>query len=295
MRTGGPERPAANPTIVEPAPSVGFSYGGRDPALLNRILPHVDVLEVTPDDLVTVDGDDVRLDDQVVCHLGELSRHTTIVVHGVGLSIGSHDGCSETYLRVLSEFLERVDVAWHSEHLGYTTVDGSYLGAMLTLPRTEEVLTVMAERAAAIRDRFGIPFLLENVAGLLPDPGGDHTPAGFLNALAANAGCGLLLDLYNLECDAANQGLDIHGFLDELDLSAVGELHVAGGVQRLGLQLDVHSRLTKPTTRELAARARAARPDVTTVFELLPQAVSIVGHEAIATELHSLCDAFVAA
>ncbi len=271
-----------------PAPSIGFSYGGRDPALLDRIGPHVDVLEVTPDDLVTVDGGRVRLDDRFVDHLRELSRDFTIVVHGVGLTIGSHEGASEVYLGVLSDLLDRVEVAWHSEHLGYTTVDGSYLGAMLTLPRTDEVLTTMTERAAAVQSRFGIPFLLENVAGLLPDPGGDHTPAGFLNALASNAGCGLLLDLYNLECDAANQGLDVDSFLDELDASLVGEMHVAGGVQRLGLQLDVHSRLTKPSTRALAARAMAARPDVTTVFELLPQAVPIIGHDAIAGELQSL-------
>lgn len=281
MRTGGP------------APSIGFSYGGRDPALLDRIAPHVDVLEVTPDDLVNVDGDRVRLDDRLVDHLRELSGDMTIVVHGVGLTIGSHGGYSETYLGVLSDLLDRVDVAWHSEHLGYTTVDGSYLGAMLTLPRTDEVLATMTERAAAVRGRFGIPFLLENVAGLLPDPGGDHTPASFLNAVASNAGCGLLLDAYNLECDAANQGLDIDAFVDELDLSLVGELHVAGGVQRLGLQLDVHSRLTKPSTRALAARAGALRPEVTTVFELLPQAVSIVGHDAIAAELRSLCSASV--
>jgi uncharacterized protein (UPF0276 family) len=277
MRTGGP------------SPSLGFSYGGRDPALLDRILPLVDVLEVTPDDLVNIEGDDVALDDRVVDHLAELSGDTTIVVHGVGLSIGSHSGCSPTYLRVLGDFLDRVDVAWHSEHLGYTTVDGSYLGAMLTLPRTDEVLGLMTERAAAVQSRFGIPFLLENVAGLLPDPGGDYTPAGFLNTLAANAGCGLLLDLYNLECDATNQGLDIDGFLDELDLSLVGELHVAGGVQRLGLQLDVHSRLTNPTTRALAARVGAERPGVTTLFELLPQAINLVGHQAIADELTSLC------
>jgi uncharacterized protein (UPF0276 family) len=276
MRTGGP------------APSLGFSYGGRDPALLHHILPVVDVLEVTPDDLVTVAGDEVALDDRVVDHLRELSHDTTIVVHGVGLSIGSYGGYSQNYLRILSDFVERVDVAWHSEHLGFTTVEESYLGAMLTLPRTEEVLELLSGRAAAIRSRFGIPFLLENVAGLLPDPGGEHSPAGFLNALAAGSGCGLLLDLYNLECDAANTGLDVDRFLDELDLSVVGELHVAGGVQHFGLQLDVHSRLTRPSTRQLTARVGSARPGLTTVFELLPQAVSVLGHPAIETELRSL-------
>jgi hypothetical protein len=33
----------------------------------------------------------------------------------------------------------------------------------------------------------------------------------------------------------------------------------------------------------------AERPGVTTLFELLPQAVNLVGHQAIAAELASLC------
>jgi len=267
---------------------IGFSYAGRDPALLERILPVVDVLEVTPDDLVTVVGDEIRLDDVLVDHLRELSGQTTIVVHGVGLSIGSYDGCSSTYLRLLGDLLERVDIAWHSEHLGYTTVDRSYLGAMFALPRTPEVLDLLVARVEDIRRRFGLPFLLENVAGLLPDPGGDWRPAAFLNELAARCGCGLLLDVYNLRCDAINQGLDIDAFLDELNLELVGEVHVAGGIRRRHLQLDVHSRLTTPETVALADAVRAGRPGLPVTFELLPQAVQLIGHEAIATELANL-------
>src|SRR5262249_55766882 len=158
-------------------PSLGFSYGGRDSALLERILPFVNVLEVTPDDLIVVESDDVSLDLQIADHLNELSSDVTIVVHGIGLTIGSHEGWSPTYIRLLSDLLDRVPVAWHSEHLGYTTVDGNFLGTMLNLPRTEEALEMVAERTADIHSRFGIPFLLENVAGLLPDPGGAYTPA----------------------------------------------------------------------------------------------------------------------
>jgi uncharacterized protein (UPF0276 family) len=290
-RAGGSGTPAGNgSTATHSTPLLGFSYGGRDPALLERILPFVDVLEVTPDDLIVVESDDVSLDLHIADHLSELSAETTIVVHGIGLTIGSHEGWSQTYIRLLSELLDRVPVAWHSEHLGYTTVDGNFLGTMLNLPRTEEALAMVANRVAAIRSRFGIPFLLENVAGLLPDPGGAYTPAAFLNTLATSTGCGILLDVYNLECDAANTGLDIDAFLGELDISLVGEMHLAAGVERSGLRLDVHSRLTEPSTRALAARVLAQRPDVTALYELLPQAVPVVGRDAIASELHALLD-----
>src|SRR5262249_55902116 len=153
--------------------------------------PVVDVLEVTPDDLITVTGDHVAIDHRILDHLREVSGDVTIVVHGIGLTIGSYEGCSELYLRLLSDLLDRVPVAWHSEHLGYTTVGGSFLGPMLPVPRTDETLDLLAERASTIQRRFGIPFLLENVAGLLPDPGGDYAPADFLNRLTRDAGCGI--------------------------------------------------------------------------------------------------------
>ena len=82
------------------------------------------------------------------------------------------------------------------------------------------------------------------------------SPAGFLNTLAREAGCGLLLDVYNLQCDEANHGLHLDGFFEELDLAAVGEVHVANGVKRRGFQLDVHSGLTDPSTVALGGGHR---------------------------------------
>ena len=108
--------------------------------------------------------------------------------------------------------------------------------------------TAESKSIGEIQARFELPFLLENIVHLLPDYPGDYADAAFLNELVTRTGCGLLLDVYNLECDAANYGFDIDAFLDELDLEAVGELHVAGGVERDGMQVDVHSRLTEPST-----------------------------------------------
>ena len=68
---------------------------------------------------------------------------------------------------------------------------------------------------------------------MLPDPDGDYDEAGFLNELCKRTGCGLVLDVYNLECDAHNHGLDIDRFLGVLQLGAVHELHVAGGTEAM--------------------------------------------------------------
>jgi hypothetical protein len=185
--------------------------------------------------------------------------------------------------------MEELDPAWHSEHLGYVSVDGEHLGTMLVPPRTEEALALICTRVDAVLRRYKKPFLLEHAVNLFPDAGGDYTPAGFLNEIVRRTGCGLILDVYNLECDAHNGRGDADAFLDELDLEAVREIHVACGTEDRGLQVDVHSRVTRDETVARLQRVLACAPNVEAViFELLGPAVPSVGHAAIAAELQRI-------
>lgn len=287
MKSSNAKLAAAAP---RPAPGVGVSYEGREPALLELMLPHVDIIEVTPETMSVAHGDSIRLDPAIVAELQNIDREKTIVVHGVSLSIGSHDGWSPTYLHLLDELMEKVRVRWHSEHLGYTRVDGEHLGIMLALPRTEQAAELVAQRAWCLQQRYGLPFLLENIVHVVPDCPADYTDAGFLNAIAADSGCGLILDVYNLECDAHNHALDIQSFLAELNGEHVRELHVACGVTHNGLMLDVHSRLPRPCTLDLAQqvlRDVATEAEVI-VYEFMPEAVPGLGYSAIANTLQQM-------
>ena len=273
--------------------SIGVTYEGRDPALLERLLPLADYIEVTPETIAEIDGSHISLSKEVMTELRNVSRSVKIIVHGVGLSIGSHDGWSPTYFQLLDAFLEQIDIPWHSEHLAYTKVDGEHLGIMLALPKTEEVLDLISERVIAIQQRYQIPFLLENVVHVIPDYPGSYSEAGFLNALTERTGCGLIMDAYNLECDAHNQGFDIPAFLSELDAPRVRELHVARGVEDNGFLLDVHSQLVAQSTVELAEDVinRSGNTKVV-VYEFMPEAVPGLGHNAIAEQLLRLRMAF---
>ena len=277
-----------------PGNALGVSYEGRDPALLEQMLPHLDYIEVTPETIAEVKGDDIVLSQDVLAELKNIDKDVRIIVHGVSLSIGSHDGWAPTYLRLLDDLLEQVDVAWHSEHLGYTKVDGEHLGIMLAMPRTEQALELITRRVSALQRRYGIPFLLENIVHVIPDCPGDYSDAGFLNAIAANTGCGLILDVYNLECDEHNHGLDIPAFLAELNGEHVRELHVACGVVHNGFMLDVHSRLTRPRTAALAQDviSEVATNAQVVVYEFMPEAVPGLGHAAIGQELSQLRQRF---
>jgi uncharacterized protein len=270
-------------------PSVGVTYEGGDPALLERLVEVADYLEVTPDFIATGRRDDLRIRREILDEWRAAAEKVEIVAHGVGLSIGSASGWNEAYLRLVDELADAVPLRWHSEHLGYTTVDGEPLGTMLSLPWTEEALELVCERVIRLQGRYPAPFLLENIARMLPDPDGDYDEAGFLNELCQRAGCGLVLDVYNLECDAHNHGFNIDRFLDTLELGAVHELHVAGGTEVGGMKLDVHSRQAQPSTVALAARVAAAAPAVWGVtYEVLPEAVPVLGHDVIVNEVTRL-------
>jgi uncharacterized protein (UPF0276 family) len=278
------------------APAIALTYEGNDASYIERMLPLIDVLEVTPDAIAVAGVAGAEIPVGTLDVLEDLSRHVHIVVHGVGLSIGSADGWSEQYLRLVDQLVDRLPIAWHSEHLGYVNVDGQHLGTMLPLPRTEEVLDLLGERVAALRTRYGLPFLLENIVRVLPEPECAYSDAAFLNALVARTGCGLLVDVYNLECDAQNNGLAIDDFLDELQLEHVRELHVACGVEHEGVLLDVHSRPLRDSTltlaRDIVRRADAHVALVT--YELLAEAVPVLGPRVIAEELRRLRAALAA-
>ena len=125
---------------------------------------------------------------------------------------------------------------------------------------------------------------------MFPDCPGEYSDAGFLNELARRTGCGLILDVYNLECDAHNHQFGISAFLDDLGMENVRELHLAHGVEHNGFLLDVHSQLTSPSTVQLAREAimRAGGSAQVAIYEFMPEAVPGLGYDTIANELQHL-------
>lgn len=266
-------------------PALGVSYEGRPRELLAALAPVVDVVEVLPDCLVGRDGRPRRalLDD-----LDELAPDVALTYHGIGLSIGTTAGWNEDYLRLLDTMFAWRAPRWHSEHLGFTTVDGSFLGTMPALPPTQEALELVIARSRTMSAAYGREFLLEHVATPLARPG-EMSLASFLNTLAAETGNRLLVDLHNLECDADNGLLDLDDFVEELDWSRVGELHLAGGVWYDGRHLDVHSGPIADSTFDLLDIALTRATDLDLVlYEVLGEAVPGLGVDTVVDQVATL-------
>jgi hypothetical protein len=273
-------------TSTKASPALATTYEGYDRELCVRIAELVDFLELAPDGMSKTNGTTHDVRPEVMDEIAIVAPPLNLIAHGVGLSIGSFDTWNEGYLRLLDQLFERFPLRWHSEHLGYTTVAGENIGTMLPLPRTDESLDLVCERVRSLQDRYKVPFLLEHVIQLLPDVPESYSNAEFLNEITARTGCGLILDAYNLECDRYNLGLDVAAFLGELNMAPVRELHVAGGTQHRGFQLDIHSGPASEATLALALDIIARAPNLSVVtFEFLKEAIPVLSHDGICSEL----------
>jgi len=149
-------------------------------------------------------------------------------VHGVGLSLGSADGLDAAHLERLARLVQRLEPALVSEHLSWSVTGGTYLNHLLPLPYTEEALEVLCAHVTRAQERLGRRLLVENPSGYLRFRHSPIPEPQFLSALARRTGCGLLCDVNNVYVTCANLGGDAAAWLDALDPSTVGEIHLAG-------------------------------------------------------------------
>lgn len=210
----------------------------------------IDFVEVTPEILCMqrrsgrLDIDGSRLDKAKDACAG-----LPISVHGVELSIGSSIGQNEHYLAMLDHFAALWPFEWHSEHLAFQTVPGADAHSMdtgvpLPVPPLKEAVELVAPRCAAIRERYGKPFLLENSAHYLrwlPTDDDIGSEEALMNEILMRSECHQLLDLHNIWCNAVNLGQDPFEMLSRVDLSRVVEIHLAGGREEAGLWTDSHT------------------------------------------------------
>lgn len=280
-----------------PALGIGFPYVATLPPAFYRETP-LDFVELTPEALCRERRDGraaaLRLVPALVTRARETCAGLPAVVHGVELSIGSAHGWNDAYVALLDELRAAWPFAWHSEHLGFQTyvhprrgrVD---TGVPLPLPLTAEAARLVARRAARLQARYGVPFLLENAAFYLPsllaDPDLPDEMA-FIQRVVRLAGCGVLLDLHNLHCNAVNHGFDALAALERFPLERVAEIHVAGGAWAEGFRMDSHGERVPEPVWELLDCALARAPRVAgVVYEILETAASHLTPDVLAAEL----------
>jgi uncharacterized protein len=276
---------SAAPSVGTAIPKLGVGlpyFSALPPELYRSGL--VDFVEVTPETICRKRrvGDTVAL--EIIAARLERARNTCaalpLVVHGVGLSIGFADGWNDGYLQMLDALQSKWPFVWHSEHLGFQTIQPEGVA-----PAVDRV----AGRVREIQDRYGVPFLLENPAYRLPnapanpEAGGD---IGLMRTITQNSGCFQLLDLHNIYCNAINNEVDPLAAIDGMPLNAVVEIHIDGGSCNDGLWMDAHDGRVPEAVWELLEYALPRCPLAGgIVFEMRDSHAERMGMDAIQQEL----------
>ncbi len=201
----------------------------------------VDFWEVIADNLI-----DDRL---ALTRLGDAVGATPVSLHCVGFDLGGVDPLESTYVKAIARLVETLRPVRVSDHLCWQRLDGEHFADLLPLPYSDKLIDHVADRINRVQDALGRQLSVENLSYYVQFAGSTLTEVDVLNALVRRTGCGLLVDLANIEVNEANLGIQADAFLASIDLDAVTELHLAGPEQVGDGLVDTHG--GTPSMRQL--------------------------------------------
>lgn len=160
--------------------------------------------------------------------LETLREHYPLSLHGVGMSLGSSTPLDLSHLSKLKRLIDRYQPAQVSDHLCWTSVDGTHAHDLLPLPFTHAMARHVAARIRRVQDVLGRRILVENASAYIAFAESEMSEWAFVNEVVEAADCGLLLDVNNLYVNAINHDFDPLDYLAAMPAQRIGEYHLAG-------------------------------------------------------------------
>ncbi len=223
-------------TLSSTSPLIGIGFRLPIAKWTLANLHRFDVLEITVDHYLK-GGEYARK------AIRNLVDRIPLVLHGVGLSIGTDAPLDETYLDGVAEAVRDLKVPSYSEHLAWTKVPGIDIANLLPLPRTRAAADMLIPKIEQVQARLQVPFSIENISYVFDFPEPEMSHAEFFDLLFRETGVGMLLDVENLFVNSRNHGIDPRAFLEHLPEGVVTGVHAAGGplIRRPYLDVPFHA------------------------------------------------------
>lgn len=264
-------------------PFLGHGIGLR-PVHYQTILdtnPQLDWLEVMTEDYLDVGG-------RPLYYLHQIREHYPMVMHGVSLSIGSADPVNFDYLAKVKALAENIQAVWISDHLCWTGMNKLNMHDLLPLPYTEEALNHVVNKVKQVQDFLGRRILLENVSSYITYKQSDMTEWEFLNAVAEQADCLILLDINNIYVSAFNHNFNPRDYLLSVPTKRVQQFHLAGHQNFGDHIIDTHDHPVIDPVWELYADAVKHFGKISTMIERddnIPPLQEVLDELAIAKQI----------
>jgi hypothetical protein len=201
-------------------------------ALLERMPPQIEFMEVAPENWIDVGGKGGR-------QFREIAERVPIVCHGLALNIGGLAPLDEIFLGRVRQFLDAHRVRCYGDHLSFCADEG-HLYDLLPIPFTEEAVRHVAARVRRVQDILGRRIAMENIS-YYAAPGRELSEIEFVNAVLEEADCLLHIDINNIYVNSINHGYDAEAFLQALPGERIAYAHIAGHyVKTEHLRIDTH-------------------------------------------------------
>lgn len=242
-------------------PLTGFGLGLRPEHYQDfiRDKQSVEWLEILTDNYLVPGGKPLHF-------LEKIRRDYPIAMHGVAMNLGSTDPLDRHYLQQVRSLAERFEASVISDHLCWTGTKGRYLHDLLPLPYCEESVRHIAARIRQAQDILGRRMAIENLSAYL-EADTPMTEWEFLNAVAEEADCELLVDINNIYVSSRNQGFDPLDYLRALPAPRIRQFHLAGHTDHGVICIDTHDQPVCDDVWQLYAKARALFGAVPTMIE----------------------------
>jgi hypothetical protein len=199
--------------------------------------------------------------------LEQIAERYPVVMHGVSLSIGSTDPLNFDYLERLKRLAAAVNPLWISDHLCWTGVLGLNAHDLLPIPLNEETLGHVVERVRMVQDYLERPLVLENPSSYVTFAGSTMSEWEFLARLAAEADCGLLLDVNNVYVSSVNHDFDPVEYVSNVPHDRIVQVHLAGHTDCGTHRIDTHDNHVIDPVWELYRMAHRLTGGVSTLLE----------------------------
>ncbi len=172
-----------------------------------------------------------------------LRRDVPISLHCVGMNLAGTDPLDMDYLAQIEALIDALEPFQVSDHLCWQRHGGVSHHDLLPFALTQANADRVSSRIAATQEVLERPIAVENLSYYVEFKASDRGEQEILAQVAAQTGCGVLLDLNNIEVNAFNLGHDPSLYLHEGLLEHVVEVHVAGPEKNGELLVDTHGGL----------------------------------------------------
>ena len=170
----------------------------------------------------------------------QIAERYPVVMHGVSLSIGSTDPLNFDYLAKLKRLADAVGARWVSDHLCWTGVAGRNAHDLLPIPLNARTLAHVVGRIRSVQDFLERPLVLENPSTYVGFADSTMSEWEFMNHMAHEADCGLLLDVNNVYVSSVNHDFDPAEYIRSVPHERVVQFHLAGHTHCRTHIIDTH-------------------------------------------------------